>query len=240
MIDLVIPLSESKTDFLDLKYCLRSVERHLDNYNEIVIVGAKPKWIQGAVHIPFSDATHKKFKEKNILNKLTAACMDRRVTKNFALLNDDYVFLDSVDISKYPNYYRGTCREAFDMNVRNDYRKTVYHTLKFIESRGYKDRYFDGHCPIIYNKEKFMSTFDFNDVNFDTPWGYCIKTLYAVCNRLKGTFMEDVKFQRSLPREEILEVMKGRHVISYNDHPLRTDLGDILKEMFPEKSSYEK
>lgn len=240
MIDIVLPLAKSKNDFLDLRYFLRSVERHVRNYNEIVIVGSKPSWIQGVIHIPYSEATDKKWKEKNIMNRVLAACIDRRVTDDFFFCNDDFVFLDKVDAVKYPYYYSGTCKNSYDNNFGNPYRKTMYHTMTFLESRGYTDRNFDAHCPIIYNKKKFLSTFDDRDINFETPFGYGVKTLYASCNRVKGVPFEDCKFQKSYPKEYLLDRMKGRHVISFNDHPLKTDLGDLLKEMYPQKSSYEK
>lgn len=238
--DIVIPLGKSRNDFLDLRYCLRSIEKYVYGYDEIVIVGEKPSWIQGVVHIPCSDDREPKWKERNILRKFQAACVSKNVSEDFAAWNDDYVILSDIDLKKYPFYYKGTCRGAYDINKGNDYRRTMYHTMTFLENRGFKDYNFDGHCPIVYNKKRFLTTFDNNDVNFNTPFGYGIKTIYACCNGFKPVYMEDVKFQKSISRDEIISRMEGRHVISFNDGPLRTELGQILEEMFPNKSTYEK
>lgn len=239
--NIVIPIGKSKIDYLDLRYCLRSIERHVYGYDEIIIIGERPSWIQGVIHIPHGDSPEKHFKERNILKKLIAACIsDKNEGDNFAAWNDDYVVLQDIDLAKYPYYYKGTCEQSYVTNAGNSYRMTMYHTMMFLKNRGFKDRNYDAHCPIVYNKKKFLTTFDDNDINFDTKYGYGIKTLYSACNRVEGEYMEDCKFQKSYPKEYLLEKMEGRHVISFNDHPLKTDLGFVLKDMFPDKSSYEK
>lgn len=240
MIDVVLPLAKSRIDHLDLRFCLRSLERHVKNIRNIWIVGEPPSWIKNVNVIGFSDAIHLKWKEKNIMNKVQAACMNSSISDDFFFINDDYVFLKDIDATNYPYYYRGTCQEAYDNNAGNPYRITTYHTLEFLKNRNFPDLCYDGHCPIVYNKKKFMQTFQIKDINFETPYGYMIKTLYCATNRVKGEYMEDCKFQRSYPREHLLKEMENRSVISHNEGPIKTDLGIILKEMFPKKSSYEK
>lgn len=239
--NIVIPLGKSKIDYLDLRYCLRSIERHCYGYDEIVIVGERPSWIQGAIHISHSDDLDKKFKERNILKKLIAACISpQNKGTEFAMFNDDYVLLQDMDLNSLPYYYKGTWQESYEANRGKTYRITAYHTIQFLKDRGFKDYNFDGHVPIVYNKKKFLTTFDDNDINFKTPYGYGIKTLYSACNKVKPVYLEDVKFQKSYPREKLLREMEGRKLISFNDHPLKTDLGQILKEIYPKKSTYER
>lgn len=239
--NIVIPLGKSKIDFSDLRYCLRSIEKHVYGYDEIIIVGEIPTWIQGVIHIPCSDSSDKKFKERNILNKIKAACIsDKNEGDDFFFFNDDFVVLNDINANNYPYYYKGTCKESYEINFGKDYRKTMYHTMRFIEDRGFKDKNFDSHCPIVYNKKNFLSTFDNDCIDFNIPFGYGIKTIYSLCNRVNGVYMTDCKFQSEVDLESFKRKSEGRHIISHNEIAMKRGLGLILESLFPKKSSYEK
>lgn len=238
--DIIIPLKKSKDNYQDLKFCLRSVEKYVENYRDVWIIGDLPPWIQNVKNIPFSDATHKQWKEKNILDKIQACCINRSITEDMFFFNDDFVILDKMDATDYPYYYKGTCSDSHQSNKGNTYQITMYHTMKFLEDRGFKDLNFDIHTPIIYNKKKFMSTFAIGDIDFKTKYGYGIKTLYCSVNKVKPVFMEDCKIGNGRSREEILEAIEGRSIFSYNDFALRGELKDVLTELFPNRSKFEK
>lgn len=240
MNDIIIPLKKSKDNYEDLKFCLRSVEKYVENYRDVWIIGDLPPWIKNVKNIPFSDAKSKEWKEKNILDKIQACCMNRSITEDMFFFNDDFVVLKPIDATRYPYYYKGTCEQSYHVNQRNPYRITMYHTMKFLEGRGFKDRNFDIHTPIIYNKKKFMSTFDIGDIDFRTKYGYGIKTLYCSVNKVKPVFMEDCKLGNGKTREEIFESINDRSIFSYNDFALRGELKGVLNELFPEKSKFEK
>lgn len=237
MIDIIIPLAASRTNFIDLRYALRSIEKHVKNYNEIVIVGEKPSWIQGVIHIPHGDINDIRFKEKNILKKIYAGCIKSGLTENLFFSNDDIFFLDEIDALNYPFYYKGTCEQSYKTNS-STYKITMKRTMNLIKSRGFKDRNFDTHCPIIYNRHIFVNTF--NDIDFETPYGHGIKTLYSTFNKKEGVYMEDLKISRKVSLEEAESMCKGRHVVSCTDAALKTGLGEYLNKLYPEKSSYER
>lgn len=237
MNDIVIPLGSSRTDFLDLRYALRSIEKHVKNYNEIVIVGERPSWIQGVIHIPHRDVSDIRFKERNILRKIYAACIKNGLTEDVLFSNDDIFFLDEIDATNYPFYYKGTCEDSYNANS-STYRITMKRTMNLLKNRGFEDRNFDTHCPIIYNRHIFVNTF--NNIDFETPYGHGIKTLYSTFNKKKPVFMGDLKISKKVSKEEVEEMCKGRHVVSCTDAALKTGLGEYLKELYPTKSSYEK
>lgn len=234
-LDIVIPLTKSKIDFLDLKYCLRGIEKFVKNYRNIVIIGEKPKWIKNVIHIPFHEILSDVHKERNILDKFLISCKNSEISSNFIAYNDDYVNLREISIEKYPNFYKGELSDL--LNCDNTYRHTIRHTIEYLEKSDKKTFNYDTHCPIIYNKQKFLSTFE--PVDFNIPFGYGIKSMYANINDIEGEFMPDMKFTGRNTKQEVAEICKERHIISCNETALRYGLGDYLKELFKTKSIFE-
>lgn len=235
-IDILIPLGSSNIGHIDLRYALRSIERHVKNYRDIWIIGDLPQWIKGVKNIPHSDDPLPEWKEKNIYNKIMAGCLSPNVTDSFLFTNDDIYLLEDVDATQYPYYYKGTCYESMVAN-KNHYRKTMYHTKSLLERRGFKDINADAHCPIIYNKKEFLTTFE--PEHWDTKWGYGIKSLYCAFNRKDMVYLNDCKIKKKLTLEQVRRVAEGRHVISCTDAPLKAGLLEFLQERFPTKSKYE-
>lgn len=237
MIDIVIPLAHSWDGHEDLRYTLRGIEKNVKNFRKIWIVGDLPNWIQNVNHIPFSDADHPKFKEKNIKDKISGACMNPGVSEDFIMFNDDHFIISEIDAEKYPFYNKGSVRNSV-LNNYSPYKKTMKHTLDWLLRRGFRDLNADTHCPIIYNKKKFLNSF--NNVDFLTPWGYGIKTLYCAVNRIETEYMPDCKFKAKASYEEVVEKSQGRHVISCYDGAINGGFGKFVKELFPNKSCFEK
>lgn len=233
---IVIPLGKSRIGHLDLRYALRSIEKHVKNVKNIVIVGDAPSWIKNVDVIGCSDDPSPSKKEKNIWNKVRVACLNSTVTGDFMFSNDDIIFLKDIDATDYPYYYSDTTTNRWIKNT-TAYKKTVNHTRKLLDIRGFSDNYFDCHCPIIYNKEKFLNSF--GSIDFSVPYGYCIKTIYCAVNRIDGEYMQDLKMSKKYSLSEVRMKCDGRHVISFTDAPLKAGLLEYLEEKFPDKSIYE-
>ena len=59
--DIVIPLgTESRWHDNELRFTLRSIEKHLTGYRNVIIVGWCPPWVQNVVHIKKEDWAGKK------------------------------------------------------------------------------------------------------------------------------------------------------------------------------------
>lgn len=229
MIDIVIPLGKSRTDYLDLRYTLRGIEK-FTTHGDIYIVGEKPNWITGVKHIAAIDSPKKEWKERNIYMKTVDAFWH---TKKFLFMNDDHIFLSPVDIENYPNYYKGTCHQSMLKNASN-YRQTMNQTKKWLESKGYPDLNFDGHCPLVMDVDTFTKV---NGSKWDKPFGYGMKSIY--CAGLDGTYMEDGKISTQVTFKEAEARCQGRHVISCTDAAIKTGLGEYLKTILPTMSRYE-
>lgn len=237
MSDILIPLGKSKINYLDLRYVLRGIEKHVMNYDEIFIVGQKPDWIQGVVHLPFEDDPNPQWKERNIFRKIEHACKDKRLSDNFFMFNDDHFIIEDIDAENYPFYYKGTCYQSMVAN-QSFYRATMNHTRKLLERRGFEDINADTHTPIIYNKHEFLTTFE--PEHWETKYGYGIKSIYCAFNKKPMTYMEDCKLGKRYTKKQVSDLVKDRHVFSCTDAPMKYGLGEWLEEKFPQKSSYEK
>src|SRR5688500_13559340 len=98
MTSIVIPLGHgSHWGNTELRYCLRSVEKHLTGYGDVIIIGEKPAWLRNVIHIPFDEGPAPKSfeKERNIFNKIMVACNDDRVTDSFLFMPADHLMLQN-------------------------------------------------------------------------------------------------------------------------------------------------
>lgn len=173
----------------DLKTLIRSIEKYVMDYNEIVIVGEKPYWIQGVIHIPHSHATDKKWKEKNVYDKVSAACLHSDVSFNFVFIDNGFrCFYETTFCKNLRWTYFGTCRGS-SMALGTIEKLKFKRTSDFLLRRGFRDFNAEWPSPIIFNKREFLCTFE--EENWRTPYGYCMKSLYCAVNKKPMTRMID-------------------------------------------------
>lgn len=237
--DVVCPLGNGSKWFdNELRYSLRSLEKFGHNVGNVFIVGECPDWVTNVIHIPAKDGVGH---ERNIMNKLLAACNDERVSENFGLWNDDYFLTDYIDLDKYPRYQCGTLREKIDKRIRFDgYRMSMENTRDFLKDQNKFTLFYDTHCPIIYNKQKFKELM--NIVDWEKRNGYVIKSLYANYYPESFRYMEDKKFTADTGILTMKQEIKDRHIFSIADgvmfSPTKT-MKVLLEELYPLPSKYE-
>lgn len=233
---IVIPLGTgSRWNDTELRYCLRSIEKHLTGYGDIFIIGEKPDWLRNVVHVPFADQGDKTYdKELNIYSKIMAAIADDRVTDDFLFMNDDHFLLQGYEAGKFPYYCHGWLN---DFMITSDYKHTVTNTANLF-SLIPDILYFDVHAPVLYNKAIFAATFA--GLDWSKWFGYCIKTVYA--NNVIGlTAIEypDLKISEAYPASKIHKLLSGRAWFSIHDRAFNGGVRQVLQELYPKKSKYE-
>lgn len=232
---IILPLGHgSRNNDLELRYCLRSIEKHLTGYGDIFIVGEKPGWLQNVVHIPCADHGDKTYdKERNIFTKIMTACADERVTDDFLFLNDDHYLLQDYRAGHFPYYYYGMLSEK---RTVTDYKNTIWNTQKH---HGEINPYYaDIHCPILYNKVKFIEWVAALD--WWVHFGFAIKTVY--CNGILPLMVEypDLKINEPLTAAQITEQLTGRAWFSIGDKAFHGEIKKVLQDLYPKKSNYER
>lgn len=230
--DIVIPyLLTHRTE--ELRFCLRSIDRYASNVGKIYLVGTPPHWLTGVETISCPDTPLQQFKERNIYRKIVKACEDSRISDNFCMMNDDHFLNAPTDIASLPNYYRGDLYTAMDKN-HGTYRATVNNTIKYLRSKGLPTKDFDCHAPIIYNKEAFIKAFE--SVDWEVPFGYCIKSMYANSLGIEGEKATDCKLVSRDERQLRLAV-QGRPWFSTGT--AHEPMVSFLSGLYPRVSPYE-
>lgn len=221
----------------ELLYCLRAIEKNLENYGDIFIIGDIPEWIKNVIHIPAKDNQDDRYKERSIYEKIKLATSIPYITDDFLFMNDDHILLEKFDARNFPTYIKEDLMEYVDRNKENiEYRTTLVNTVAHLRVNGLTEHNYDTHCPILYNKKMFKNL---GDVNWNEFYGYGIKSLYGNINKIPATFNEDVKCGSIIDtREFILERITGKKFFSLT-HYVNEHMRVILHELYPEKSKYE-
>ncbi len=191
MIDVVIPLGTgSEYDNFELRNCLRSIEQYLIGVKNVFIIGECPEWVQNVFYIPTYDNQNRKWKDRNIYNKLLLACNDTRISEDFLFFNDDHYLTKPVQADEFPYYYRERDMLRTIDAIKNDFpwTESLRNTRDYLVSNNCDVKMFDMHCPIIYNKEKLKVL---EAVNWYKEYGYGIKSLYCNLNKIEGVLQKD-------------------------------------------------
>lgn len=231
MIDIVIPLgSRSHDNYTELRFCLRSMEKHLKGMRQVFTIGHKPDWVQNIIHIPLEDDPRSRFKERNICTKILTACEDERVSDSFLMVHDDHFLLQDIEAGSFPYAHHGPMTPG-----PGQYGETKKNTISLFRDP-INDH--DSHCPILFEKQKFREAMQKAD--WSKWYGYCIKTLYCVQNGITGEYYSDLKIRRIESAEGIKSAIDGRKWFSTGDRVFKLcPMMDIMNELYPEKSKYE-
>lgn len=237
MIDIVIPY-RLMNEGVELKYALRSAEKYLAGIGNVFIVGEKPDWLQEVIHISMKDGNMMAGRERNIYNKVLAAANDPRVSDYFLYMNDDHFLLEYFEAGEFPPFWFNTLDSSWEAND-TPYKQTLLNTMGVLPMGG-MERNFDGHCPMLFNRERFVRTFE--PVDWSQDYGYCMKTIYCVLNGIEGDYMRDMKISHATLPNELNKLLSSdsRPYFSIGDKALNTTMDIALSCLYPQKSKYEK
>lgn len=224
-IDVVIPLLKngSHNNDLELRYCLRSIQKYLTGYRNIIIVGHLPEFIgpEEVIYIPFKDTANK---QANIKNKILAAF--EVSTEEIWFTNDDIYLLQPFAAANFPYFYSGDLKDASEKAARH----FAFNELK---EQNLPTKHFDCHFPIVYKRSLFIEAMrHFSDES-------SIKSKYANFWNIEGENFKDLKIGSSLHYHRIKEEIKDRPCFSVGDNGMNPAMKQVLYELFPEASKYE-
>lgn len=228
--------SGSKWKNNEIRYSLRSVEQYMEGYRNVFIIGERPGFLDVTkfTHIYLDDRP--KAKALNAMRKIKTACLDKRVSENFILMNDDFFLLKPY---KPQNYNRGTLEKyiAEHMSKEGDYYKACMETKEWLEQQGIKSPLNYGlHVPIIINKKKAVEVIDkMYPVKNKL---LLFRTVYGNLCGIESKERKDIKiYVTSLFKEPA----KNQDILSTDDRICQSyEFQSWIKQKFPNKSKYEK
>lgn len=238
-IDIVIPLGTgSRWRNREIMYSLRSLEKYGNNVGNIFILGSMPSNLQGCIHVPYADEDFPH--ETSIMRKFLHASKMDRVSENFLMWNDDYFLTDNIDCENYPNYYHMTISERIrGRRIGDGYRTSMENCLSVLKKEGKPELFYDIHCPMIYNKSKFIEIME--RYSWKVSNGYIIKSLYQ--NQQPDNnpvIMPDLKLYSNLINvQDYYKEIRNRHIFSISDNAITRNFEKFIHELFPNKSKYE-
>ena len=237
MIDICYILGRgSKFNNNEIRYSLRSIEKHLSNYRNVYIIGELPEFIKDVIHIPMDDMQI--CKETNIYAKVLRACKEDSISDDFLFFNDDHFLNADFDAEKFPNFYKCDLTVTI-RKVRNMYRKPVLNTARLLSELKLTTLNFDIHTPIIYNKNKFVDVM--TKYNWTVKHGYIVKSLYGNSIGISDGVLidKDYKLNGDYGYERFKELISKTKIWSIGDKALCDNLTVVLNELYPMPSKWE-
>lgn len=228
--DLLYPLVNSPFGNTELLFSLRMIEKHAKGVGNVFIIGDKPDFVNDNVrHFYFNETGVKDYR---IAKKIEFACGIEELSENFLFLNDDHFFTKDFEISEYPYYHKG------DLGVEKpivEYQKYLNSTKAMLFGLGKGTKHFDVHCPIIYNKTKFLELSHI----WNEQKSYVVKSTYANYHGIEGELYKDCKL-KSLRTESDFEKATKNVCFSIYDSAMQFGAMKWLAENYPNPSRWEK
>ncbi|HUU84192.1 MAG TPA: glycosyltransferase, partial [Phycisphaerae bacterium] len=235
-VDVVVALGTgSRLDDIELRYALRSVEKHLENLGQVWVVGHRPAWLRGVRHLPAPDDLPTK--DGNIIEKLRLACRQPDLSERFVFLSDDQVLLRPLAFSQLGSYHFGDLRARTDWETT--WLKHLRHTRDTLAAAGKTMLHGDTHAPIPIEKAKFLAMCE--GVSYRGRPGLCVGTAYL---NWAGATMRPMGQRKATTHgrstdAELRACVAGRWFLGYAADGFTPGLRKLLDEMFPEPSRFE-
>lgn len=218
--DAVIPIRDTPSVFndLELKYCLRSIDKHTDC--DVWCIGEPRDWLS----VNWIEETDEKLnydsRHENVRQKILAACNNPHVSDPFILFNDDFFLLRP--IQDIPHYYDGTIEYRLQSSA-GGYRDRMDESRKHSKD----GLNYELHCPVVIDKELFK--------NVTTP-GSLYRNIYCSHSDRDKKPMGDVKMYSLEDHQR--SFTKGKWCFSTNDFSF-TRMLDLMNKLYPEASKWE-
>ena len=225
----------------EIRFSLRALESNLKGIRKVWIVGEKPDFVKNVTHIQHPDELGGNNADGNIIRKVLRVCQEPTLTENFLFINDDHLIMKPVVAAEIPPYRKMDMAPLQDEYFQdNSWRGRLWRTKNILLKKGYPAFHFDCHVPIVFNKKLFpevMSKFD-----YEKDTGYTIKSLYGNVIHPDGPELKGEKVIVFKPfiLADIINRVRNRTFVAFNDEGLKIALKQWLYNRFPMPSKYEK
>lgn len=221
----------------EIRFSLRSIEKHLKNYRDVYIVGHNPGFLKDIIHIPCEE--NGAWKEKNIFYKTLCAANAAQISEDFLFFNDDHFLVSDFDVNAFPYFYKGTLLETINTKpfAVGGYWNPLRNTNAMLQVRGYTTLNYDHHSPIIYNKEKIKQLEKMYD--WTVMGGYILKSLYGNTFKVEGIYEPDCKINQCSSIADCRNIIDQRKLFSIGDNAINAEFTQLMNSLYPNPSRWE-
>lgn len=253
MLRVYYPYWEGGARWEELRYSLRSLERHLKADYEVVIVGDKPAWLTNVTHIPYERNNSEVGSAlKNTLRMMLLLLDWLEATGEddawFLRMYDDVYFLK--DRSEEDLRVTRLVRDAGEaLQIASGgmvWRRQVTETIVALRERGYEGYLTESHCPELFAADKMRFVYS----AFGLPERELLTSTLYYNLFPHERMMMDKKVERALfyGSETAYSFGPGmverkcadKVFLNHNDQGLDGEVKGFLERRFGERSRFEK
>lgn len=248
--DIVYLMGEgySKCENNELRYSLRSIEKYGKNVGKVYVVGYCPEWLSDEViKVPFKQpySPFKNIVEKhlNMISTLLYIVDNTDISNEFLVSMDDHFYIREVDFDNYPIYAKLIKNDIqLATNSLNRYGKFILSTKKLLTDLNLPTYYFTLHRNLHVFKDTLNECREiFENILKEKlecePFVFILNYRYHK-QKFKFTPVKDVKIT------EITQWYKAdptqTEAFSTKDFEENSELNQLIKDLYPDKSKYEK
>ncbi|HAH24913.1 MAG TPA: hypothetical protein DCL77_14365 [Prolixibacteraceae bacterium] len=267
MVTIYFPYWEAGSKWQELRYSLRSLEKHFKEDFKVCIVGDCPRWIQGVEYISYQRDPGKSALWNT--NRMMEIFMDRgqgawkvenKEVKDlkelkelnedsdlFVRMNDDMYLLR--DITLEDLMVTRIIRENGEVRKitsgGSQWRKMIFSTIDELEQREYMGYLTESHCPELFSARKMKLIYQV----FQLPKEELLPSTLYYNVFPYSILILDKKEQRRLfygeqndysyLSEGVVHKCEGGYYLNHNDIGLNGELKEFIESRFSEKSRFE-
>lgn len=219
----------SKWDNNEIRYSLRSLEKHGQGFNRVFITGENPGFTK---NIEYNYCPDIGYATINHMHKVRWTFQNTDISDDIILMYDDVYFMQDVQLNEYPYRYTGELYEK--PNIARGFVMSMYKCRKMLENLNKPTKNYGVHCPFIYNRQKFLSLNQYWD-KMNRGFYFSVRSFYGNYHEVNGVKSKDAKVIQ--PRDIKIT---GQDFFSISDFALDNGLDKYLEKLYDKKSKYEK
>lgn len=229
----------------ELRYSLRSIEKHGRNIDRVWLLGHKPQWMSDKVTEITYNSDRKLYKENDITAAIMVAAAVPELPNRFLICADDYFYIRETDFDRYPIYEKNAALpdryEGHEKMGGNLYVESLINTRALLTAAGLPFGNYSQHACFPADKKLMAEFAHLFRAAFCLYRGAVFDSMMAniIIDKTgeKPVPRKDNKIDRATCLADIQKQIGDTEVFSTTERCV--GVWQTLKNLFPDKSKYE-
>lgn len=250
MIDVFYPYFQREAKWDELRYSLRSLEKHFKEPFRIFLVGDIPDWCTNVIHIPHTRSEGMKENTTyDAISKMLRYMNDPQSGGEFIRMYDDTYMISDVTIEKLQEVKAMCYLNDLPPQLTGTWAEQLRRTLQAVIEKGYPGINTESHFPEYFIKKLMLEIIDHYKALENR---YLVSTLYhntCFSWSIFHFFKKDYGIQfyggddgvwKCSNEGDLKEKCADKLYLNHNNAGLNDNLKQFLMNRFPDKSIFEK